>query len=103
MPTPDSGSERLISLFFIGYRIGIAAILLSVFAVAAEAKPAVEVNLASPTAWSFKAAGSSEAPKSLAVPAGGWRLNGFPTATAGTYERRITVPKLPGGGPQAAF
>jgi hypothetical protein len=27
-------------------------------------------------------------------------LNGFPAATAGVYERPISVPKLPGGGPQ---
>jgi hypothetical protein len=73
------------------------------FGPGAAAEPAVEVNLASRTAWTFQPEEPNAQAKTLAVPAGGWRLNGFPTATAGTYERRIQIPKLPGGGPQITF
>src|SRR5216684_8186307 len=69
----------------------------------AGAKPALEVNLASTTAWTFQPKGEESQAKTLPVPAGGWRLNGFPKATAGTYERRIEIPRLPGGGPQATL
>lgn len=64
------------------------------------AAPAAQVDLASKTAWTFQPDGENTQAKTLPVPAGGWRLNGFPEATAGTYERRIQIPKLPGGGPQ---
>lgn len=57
-----------------------------------------ERDLASETAWTFRPM-DGEA-RRLRVPAGGWRLNGFPKATAGTYERRITIPKLAGSGGQ---
>lgn len=67
-------------------------------AVPAPAAPAIEADLASRTAWTFRPDGGVAKP--LAVPAGGWRLNGFPDAVAGTYERRIAIPKLPGGQPQ---
>jgi len=66
----------------------------------AGARPAIEVDLASTTAWTFRPDGAGAQAKTLPVPAGGWRLNGFPDATAGTYERRISIPKLPGGEPQ---
>src|SRR5690349_6728508 len=80
---------------------GIVAVCLWVLAVGnAAAKPALEVDLASTTAWTFRPDGPNAEAKPLAVPAGGWRLNGFPDATAGTYERTISVPKLPGGAAQ---
>ena len=81
---------------------------------AALAKPTIEVDLASKignsaaktgvssgatdslnTEWTFQPDTPGAQPKALTVPAGGWRLNGFPDADAGTYERRITIPRLP--------
>ena len=69
----------------------------------AEAKPAVEVNLASTTAWTFRPQGEEGQGKSLPVPAGRWPLNGFSTVTAPTYERRIEVPRLAGRLDEAAL
>ncbi len=65
-----------------------------------SADPQIEVDLASSTAWTFKPDGSSGTAKNLPVPAGGWRLNGFPDDTAGTYERRVAIPTLNGKSPQ---
>src|SRR5689334_8981812 len=69
----------------------------------ATAKPAIEVNLASTTAWTFRPEGAKESAKTIPVPAGGWRRNGFPNATSGTYERTIAVPRLPSGSPQVTL
>ena len=60
------------------------------------APSATEVNLASATAWTFKPDGSTTPAKTISVPAGGWRLNGFPDDTAGTYERRVEIPVIKG-------
>src|SRR5579871_516810 len=68
----------------------------------AGAKPVLEMDLASTTAWTFRPDGTKEK-RVLPVPAGGWRLNGFPSATAGIYERKITVPRLPSGGAQVTL
>ena len=69
----------------------------------AGARPVVEVNLASATAWTFQPDGGKEKAKILSVPSGGWRLNGFPNATAGTYIRKVTIPHLPSGGSQVTL
>src|SRR5690348_16032955 len=76
---------------------------LCVFAAAAaHAGAPIQIDLASHSAWTFQPDGVAKA-MPLAVPAGGWRLNGFPQATSGTYERHIRVPKLPGGGEQTTL
>ncbi len=64
---------------------------------------AIQVNLASQTAWTFRGDTEPAPAKSIPVPAGGWRLNGFPDETSGTYERNITVPKLAGSAPQVTL
>ena len=74
----------------------VAAMLTICCPVGALAEPATEVDLASHNAWSFKPDGDSTTAKIIPVPAGGWRLNGFPEVTAGTYERRVLIPTLKG-------
>jgi Glycosyl hydrolases family 2, TIM barrel domain len=78
---------------------------LLLFDLRAEAAPVstTDVDLASRAAWTFQPDGDNIAPKTLPVPYGGWRLNGFPSVTSGTYRRVVSIPKLPGGGEQATL
>ena len=78
--------------------------------IVAQAAPvsAADVDLASRTAWTFQPDGDNSPPKTLPVPYGGWRLNGFPNATSGTYRRTLLIPNRassgePGGEEQATI
>lgn len=82
-------------------RLAIATPSLLFLTCVAAAAPALQIDLSSRTGWTFHPGLSTGAHATvMRVPFGGWTLNGFPAATAGVYERRITVPRL-GAGAQA--
>src|SRR5438105_4113889 len=91
--------HSIVRVWLVGLSIFLSFLSVGVWA---EASPAIKVNLASTTAWTFRPEGEARA-RTLSVPAGGWRLNGFPGVTAGMYERRIVVPKLPGAAGQVTY
>jgi hypothetical protein len=78
-----------------------ALLALLLLSVAVAARADVTLNLDSRGAWTFRPANGEARPITLAP--GGWRLNGFPKASAGVYERAVTIPTLLGARQQTTL
>lgn len=78
----------------------VALLMLGSVSTQGAVTPTTELyqDLASETAWTFQSDLKDALPFPVPVPKGGWRLNGYPDVTSGTYRRKITIPVLPGSG-----